>query len=149
MMPGIFYAFIDPLIDTALEPDLADVLWSLTDLFHRKSGRVQRQLDDNEQRQRDAQAQQDGWEIRSSSSNACLSRARHPRAPQRLKRSSFGRVDRSNHVQIFGECRMRHRLPARLTRTELGRRGLRPSQNQLYYVVLNLSLTGRNGRCKA
>ena len=65
MMPGILSAFIDPLIDTALEPDLADVLWSLTDLFHRKSGRVQRQLDDNEQRQRDAQAQQDGWEIRS------------------------------------------------------------------------------------
>lgn len=46
-------------------------------------------------------------------------------------------------------ARSKHRPLARLTRTELGRRGLRPSQNQLYYVVLNLSLTGRNGRCTA
>jgi hypothetical protein len=65
MLAGIYAAFIDPLLDTALEPDLADVLWSLTDLFHRKADRVQRQLDDNEMRQRDSQALQDGSEIRS------------------------------------------------------------------------------------
>jgi hypothetical protein len=65
MLAGIYSAFIGPLEDTALEPDLPDVLWSLTDLFHRKADRVQRQLDDNELRQREAQEQQDGSEIRS------------------------------------------------------------------------------------
>jgi hypothetical protein len=62
---GIFAAFTHPLLDTALEPDLADVLWSLTDLFQRKVDRVQRQLDDNELKQREAQELQDGSEIRS------------------------------------------------------------------------------------
>ena len=65
MMTGVYASFIEPLLDTALEPDLADVLWSLTDLFQRKTDRVQRQLDDNEVRQRDSQQQQDGSEIRS------------------------------------------------------------------------------------
>ena len=37
--------------DTSLEPDLDDLLWYLTDLFHKKSARVQRQLEDNEDRQ--------------------------------------------------------------------------------------------------
>lgn len=65
LVAGAFAAFIDPLADTALEPDLADVLWSLADLFHRKVDRVQRQLDDNEARQRESQELQDGSEIRS------------------------------------------------------------------------------------
>jgi hypothetical protein len=65
MLAGIYSSFIGPLQDTALEPDLPDVLWSLTDLFHRKSDRVQRQLDDNEDRQKRSQGEQDGSEIRS------------------------------------------------------------------------------------
>jgi len=51
--------------DTALEPDLDDLLWHLTDLFHKKSARVQRQLEDNEDRQKRSQQEQDGSEIRS------------------------------------------------------------------------------------
>ena len=51
--------------DTSLEPDLADLLWCLTDLFHKKSARVQRQLEDNEDRQKRSQQEQDGSEIRS------------------------------------------------------------------------------------
>ncbi len=54
-----------PLRDTALDTDVQDLLWSLVDMMHRKADRVQRQLDDNESRQRDAQANQDGSEIRS------------------------------------------------------------------------------------
>ena len=61
----IFDALIATLADTRLEPDLPDLLWSLTDLFHRKVHRVQRQLDGNEDRQRASQAEQDGSEIRS------------------------------------------------------------------------------------
>lgn len=65
MTTGIFRALADPLADTALETDTQDLLWSLTDVFHRKADRVQRQLDDNEDRQRKSQAEQDGSEIRS------------------------------------------------------------------------------------
>ena len=53
------------LADTRLEPDLPDLLWSVVNVFHRKSDRVQRDLDDNEDRQRRAQQEQDGSEVRS------------------------------------------------------------------------------------
>jgi hypothetical protein len=53
------------LRDTRCEPDLEDLLWCLTDLFHKKAARVQRQLDDNEDRQKRSQEEQDGSEVRS------------------------------------------------------------------------------------
>ena len=53
------------LRDTSLEPDLDDLFWCLTDLFHKKAARVQRQLEDNEDRQKRSQHEQDGSEIRS------------------------------------------------------------------------------------
>ena len=62
---ALFETLSDTLSDTRLELDLPDLLWSLTDLFHRKTGRVQRQLDDNEDRQHRSQAEQDGSEVRS------------------------------------------------------------------------------------
>jgi hypothetical protein len=62
---SLFETLAEPLMDTRLEPDIDDLLWSLTDLFHRKASRVQRQLDDNEDRQRRSQLEQDGSEIRS------------------------------------------------------------------------------------
>jgi hypothetical protein len=51
--------------DTALEPDLDELFWHLPDLFHKKAARVQRQLDDNEDRQKKSQDEQDGSEVRS------------------------------------------------------------------------------------
>lgn len=65
VVAGLFDGIAQPLADTALQTDIADLLWSLTDLFHRKSDRVQRFLDDNEMKQRTAQEQQDGSEISS------------------------------------------------------------------------------------
>lgn len=62
---GMFSALTGPFADTALAADLQDLLWSLTDLLHRKVQRVQRVLDDNEQRQRAAHEYQDGSEVRS------------------------------------------------------------------------------------
>jgi hypothetical protein len=53
------------LADTRLEPDLEDLLWSSVSLFHRAVGRIERELDDNEQAQRRSQGEQDGSEIRS------------------------------------------------------------------------------------
>jgi len=53
------------LIDTRLEDDLADLLWSFVNIFHRKIDRVERTLDANEQDQRRSQKEQDGSEVRS------------------------------------------------------------------------------------
>ncbi len=65
LIGGLFASVCEPLADTRLEPDLPDLLWSITDVFHRKITRVQRQLDDNEERQRKSQSEQDGSEVRS------------------------------------------------------------------------------------
>lgn len=65
IISGVFSSVAEPLTDTALEPDVADLLWSITDIFHRKTARLQRELDDNEDRQKQSQKLQDGSEIRS------------------------------------------------------------------------------------
>lgn len=61
----IFDALIATLSDTRLEPDLDDLLWSTVNLFHRTTGRIERELDDNEQAQRRSQREQDGAEVKS------------------------------------------------------------------------------------
>lgn len=61
----IFDALITTLGDTRLEPDLDDLLWGTVNLFHRAAGRVERELDDNEQAQRRLQREQDGSEVKS------------------------------------------------------------------------------------
>ncbi|UWQ95498.1 DUF2493 domain-containing protein [Rhodobacteraceae bacterium M385] len=61
----IFDALVVTLSDTRLEPDLDDLLWATTNLFHRKATRVDRDLDANEQAQKRAQREQDGSEVRS------------------------------------------------------------------------------------
>ena len=61
----IFDALVATLSETRLEPDLADLLWSTVNLFHRANERIERELDDNEQAQRRSQRDQDGSEIRS------------------------------------------------------------------------------------
>jgi hypothetical protein len=61
----ILDALVATLSDTRLEPDLEDVLWQVTNVFHRMATRVERDLDANEQAQRRSQAEQDGSEIRS------------------------------------------------------------------------------------
>jgi hypothetical protein len=61
----IFDALVASLGDTRLEPDLENLLWSSVNIFHRAVGRIERELDDNEQAQRRSQKEQDGSEIRS------------------------------------------------------------------------------------
>ena len=57
--------FAAMLTGTRLEDDLADLLWSFVNLFHRKIDRIERELDTNEQAQRRGQAEQDGSEVKS------------------------------------------------------------------------------------
>ncbi len=57
--------FAAMLTGTRLEDDLADLLWSFVNLFHRKIDRIERELDSNEQAQRRGQAEQDGSEVKS------------------------------------------------------------------------------------
>jgi len=62
---AIVEAFGAMLSGTRLEDDLADLLWSFVNLFHRKIDRIERELDGNEQVQRRGQAEQDGSEVKS------------------------------------------------------------------------------------
>jgi hypothetical protein len=61
----IFDALVASLGETRLEPDLADLLWSLVNLFHRGIDRIGRELDTNEAAQQRSQREQDGSEVRS------------------------------------------------------------------------------------
>jgi hypothetical protein len=61
----IFDALVATLSDTRLEPDLADLLWSVVNLFHRGIDRVGRALDTNEDEQKRKQREQDGSEVHS------------------------------------------------------------------------------------
>lgn len=66
---GELEAMIDSLAamlaNTRLEDDLDDLLWALVNIFHRRIGRLERDLDGNVQAQRRSQAEQDGSEVRS------------------------------------------------------------------------------------
>jgi hypothetical protein len=62
---AIFDALAGALNETRLEPDLEDLLWSTTNVFHRAVERVERELDTNELAQKRSQTEQDGSEIRS------------------------------------------------------------------------------------
>lgn len=64
-MADIFDALISTMIETRLEPDIENLLWSTVNVFHRAGERVARELDDNEQAQRRSQREQDGSEVRS------------------------------------------------------------------------------------
>jgi hypothetical protein len=64
-LDAMIEAFNAMLTGTRLEDDLADLLWSFVNLFHRKTERIERELDTNEQAQRRGQAEQDGSEVKS------------------------------------------------------------------------------------
>ncbi|KQU86236.1 hypothetical protein ASD12_30785 [Mesorhizobium sp. Root102] len=64
-LTAIFDAFAEMLGDTRLEPDLEDLLWSTVNLFHRAGDRIQRDLQRNEDAQRNGQREQDGSEVKS------------------------------------------------------------------------------------
>ena len=53
------------LMDTRSEPDMADLLWGVVNVFHRGADRLQRLLDDNEAAQKRLQREQDGSEVKS------------------------------------------------------------------------------------
>jgi hypothetical protein len=61
----MYDAVMVALQDTRIEPDLEDLLWGITNVFHRATERVERELDDNEMAQRSAQREQDGSEVKS------------------------------------------------------------------------------------
>src|SRR3546814_19838967 len=56
----IFDAMAGCLVDTRIEPDLEDLLWNIVNIFHRAGERIERDLDRNEQAQREQQREQDG-----------------------------------------------------------------------------------------
>ncbi|KQT12609.1 MULTISPECIES: DUF2493 domain-containing protein [Bradyrhizobium] len=86
----IFDAFVATLSDSRMEPDLEDLLWSTVNLFHRAAGRIERQLDQNEQAQRRSQHEQDGSEVRSVEL-------------ERLITEGLSLIERRNCMELFRE----------------------------------------------
>ena len=86
----IFDAFAATLSDSRMEPDLEDLLWSTVNLFHRATGRIERQLDGNEQAQRSSQHEQDGSEVRSVEL-------------ERLINEGLSLIERRNCMELFRE----------------------------------------------
>jgi hypothetical protein len=84
----IFDAFVATLRDTRLEPDLEDLLWSTVNLFHRATGRIERELDDNEQAQQRSQREQNGSEVRSVEL-------------ERLTAEGITLIERRNAMELF------------------------------------------------
>lgn len=64
-LTGAVNALTDLLAGTSLEDDLAEVLWSFVNVFHRRLERLERLLDDNELAQKRSQQEQDFSEVRS------------------------------------------------------------------------------------
>ncbi|WP_426441169.1 DUF2493 domain-containing protein [Bradyrhizobium genosp. P] len=84
----IFDAFMATLSDTRLEPDLENLLWSTVNLFHRATGRIERELDDNEQAQQKSQREQNGSEVRSVEL-------------ERLTAEGITMIERRNAMELF------------------------------------------------
>src|SRR4029077_11246500 len=84
----IFDALVWTLSDTRLEPDLEDLLWSTVNLFHRATGRIERELDDNEQAQRRSQREQNGSEVGSVEL-------------ERLTAEGITLIERRNTMELF------------------------------------------------
>lgn len=87
-LAAIFDALSTVLGDTRLEDDLADLAWSLVNVFHRKVDRLERELDSNEQAQRNGQAEQNGSEIKSVEL-------------ERLVAQGLGLIERRNAFEFF------------------------------------------------
>jgi len=87
----MFDALIATMIDTRLEPDLEDLCWSLANLFHRAEGRIQRELDDNEDAQKRSQLEQDGSEVKSVEL-------------ERLLREGIGLIERRNAMEFMRDA---------------------------------------------
>ncbi len=92
---GLFNAISDLLSGTRLEGDLADLLWSLVNLFHRRLDRIERELDDNEQAQRRSQAEQDFSEVKSVEL-------------ERLTKQGLTLLERRNAFEFLREEALRH-----------------------------------------
>ena len=96
--PGAVQSQLDAMVEgfsamltgTRLEDDLADLLWSFVNLFHRTIDRLERELDTNEQAQRRGQAEQDGSEVKSVEL-------------ERLIAEGIGLIERRNAFEFFRE----------------------------------------------
>lgn len=62
---AIVSTMADIFRETRLEDEADEMLWSLTNIFHRRVGSIQKKLDDNEACQRASLTEQDGSEVKS------------------------------------------------------------------------------------
>lgn len=85
---AIFDSFGGLFADTRLEDDMADLLWSLVNVFARKVDRVEQDLDRNEHGQQRSQKEQDGSDVKSYEL-------------ERLVEQGFGLLERRNAFEFM------------------------------------------------
>ncbi len=93
----IFDALIATMVDTALDGELDDLLWSTVNMFHRAADRLERKLDDNEQAQKRGQREQDGSEIKAVEL-------------ERLIETGQGLIERRDSLEVFRDNAAEHYL---------------------------------------
>jgi len=64
-MDSLFDTLIGMASDTQIEDDLEELLWSMTNIFHRRLALTKKRLDDNDANLREALTAQDGSEVKS------------------------------------------------------------------------------------
>jgi len=84
----IFDAVIATLQETRMEPDMQPLLWSITNVFHTATARIERELDKNEAAQKVARKEQDGSEVKSVEL-------------ERLIAEGLSTIERRNAMEVF------------------------------------------------
>lgn len=119
----MFDAMVATFIDTRLEPDLDDLLWGIVNVFHRAIARVERDLDDNEVKQKRLQREQDGSEVASQDL-------------ERTTREGLTLIERRDAMEFFRDaCADQFRLHIRKPWTP--RSGSKVNRKKLTYAVID------------
>jgi hypothetical protein len=87
-LTGIVDSIAGMLADSRLEDDLDDLLWAFVAVFHRKTDRLERDLDANEQAQNRSRHEQNGSEVASV-------------GLERLTLQGIGLIERRNAFEFF------------------------------------------------
>jgi hypothetical protein len=106
------------LSDTALENDVADILWQLVQVFHQHARRSERDSDNNTDQQRSLMASQDGSEVKASALEEALNAGHFLQ-----QRQEFFEVLRDHAAEVYENITGKAWLP------RTGSRGQRSTMN--------------------
>ena len=122
-MAGLFETLIGMASDTQIEDDLEELLWSMTNIFHRRLVQIKKRLDDNDAELREMLNAQDGSEVKSVEL-------------ERLQARAAKFWDHTNVYETMRDEAARH-FAAQTGSTWLPRSGSRISNRSITASVIN------------